>query len=134
MADIKVSAVTGKEAYLTKVTSRNHTILSDEPMEQGGKDLAAKPSELLAASLASCTSITLKMYIDRKGWEVGDIVVEVVIDHNTPITETVFIRNISFSASNLDQAQLKRIDFVVNACPIHKMLSSTIEIKTQIKL
>ncbi|MGV4414215.1 OsmC family protein [Chryseobacterium sp. T1] len=132
MADIKVSAVTGKEAYLTKVTARDHTILIDEPSEQGGKDLAPKPTELLAASLASCTAITLKMYFDRKGWEVGDIVVDVEIDVDSPITKTIFSRSISFSNSQLDEAQLKRVDLIANACPIHKMLSSTIEIKTKI--
>lgn len=132
MADIKVSAVTGKDAYLTNISARNHTILTDEPIEQGGKDLAPKPGELLAASLASCTAITLKMYLDRKGWEVGDIVVDVDIDTDSPITNTVFSRSISFSNSQLDEAQLKRVDLIANACPIHKMLSNTIEIKTKI--
>ena len=132
MIDIKVNAVTGEDAYLTKISVRNHTILTDEPVEQGGKDLAARPGELLAASLASCTAITLKMYMDRKGWQVGEIFVDVEIDHDKPITQATFIRKISFSNSQLDEAQLKRVDLIANACPIHKMLSGTIDIKTKI--
>lgn len=132
MIDIKASAVTREEAYLTTISVRNHTILTDEPIEQGGKDLAARPGELLAASLASCTAITLKMYMDRKGWQVGEIFVDVAIDHDKPITQATFIRKISFSNSQLDEAQLKRVDLIANACPIHKMLSGTIDIKTKI--
>jgi len=102
----------------------------DEPLDKGGKDLAPKPGELLAASLASCTAITLKMYIDRKAWEVGDIFVDVDIDRDDAITETSFTRSIKFGNADLDADQLKRLMFIANACPVHKMLSNQIKIKT----
>lgn len=132
MADINVSAITGSEGYLTKISTRNHIILVDEPLDKGGKDLAPKPGELLAASLASCTAITLRMYINRKEWKVGDIIVDVDIDRDDKITATTFTRKIKFTEAELDEDQLKRLTFIANACPVHKMLSSQIEIKTQI--
>ncbi len=133
MIDAKVSAVTSKEAYLTTVTTRNHTILVDEPTEKGGKDLAPKPDELLAAALASCTAITLKMYLDRKNWEVGDITVDVEIDRDEKLTESIFTRTIKFSNANLEADQQKRINFIANACPVHKMLMNQIKIETHLQ-
>jgi putative redox protein len=54
---------------------RRHRLLSDEPAGRGGSDSGATPLEALAAALAACTAITLRMYAERKGWELG--VVEV---------------------------------------------------------
>ena len=60
-----------------QVEIRNHRITADEPPDLGGEDAGPSPQELLAASLASCTAITMEMYAYRKGWDVGDIVVDV---------------------------------------------------------
>ena len=54
-----------------------HTLLVDEPASAGGTDTGPSPGRLLAASLAACTAITIEMYADRKGWEIGPIEVEV---------------------------------------------------------
>ena len=59
------------------ISVRNHRLTADEPTHQGGEDAGPSPQELLAASLASCTAITMKMYADRKGWDVGDVAVHV---------------------------------------------------------
>src|SRR5204862_8319115 len=60
-----------------EVKIREHELTADEPKDQGGDDEGPSPQELLAASLASCTAITMEMYAQRKGWEVGDIMVDV---------------------------------------------------------
>jgi putative redox protein len=56
---------------------RQHKLTSDEPNKHGGDDSGPNPQELLAASLASCTAITMEMYAQRKGWDIGEVVVDV---------------------------------------------------------
>jgi putative redox protein len=74
----RVHATIGKEAYPTTIQSRRHTLTADEPTAGGGQDAGPTPSELLAAALASCTAITLRMYADRKQWplEKADVTVD----------------------------------------------------------
>ena len=63
--------------YKTDITNGTHNLIADEPISIGGTDLGLNPGELLEASLASCTTITLRMYINRKEWQVDEIEVNV---------------------------------------------------------
>src|SRR3954453_4454213 len=56
-----------------EIAMRNHGLSADEPTEHGGQDAAPSPQELIAASLASWTAITMEMYAQRKGWELPDV-------------------------------------------------------------
>jgi putative redox protein len=58
------------------VRVRQHRLNVDEPADAGGDDAAPSPQELLAASLASCTAVTMEMYAQRKGWDLSDVEVE----------------------------------------------------------
>ena len=69
-----------REGFETEVEIREHRLIVDETVDDGGKDQGPRPTELLAASLASCTTITLVMYADRKGWDVG--AVEAAVDYS----------------------------------------------------
>ncbi len=62
--------------YRHMVDIRSHHVSADEPLDAGGDDTAPSPQELLAASLASCTAITMEMYARRKGWDLGATEVE----------------------------------------------------------
>ena len=62
----RATARIGTTPYAVKVEARGHTILADEPRSRGGADLGPTPYDLLLASLAACTAITLRMYADRK--------------------------------------------------------------------
>lgn len=63
-------------SFKQAVKVRDHQLTADEPTDLGGEDAGPSPEELLAASLASCTAITMEMYAQRKGWEIGDVEVE----------------------------------------------------------
>ena len=74
---VSVVGSIGKEHYLTKITAGKNSMISDEPLWNGGTAMGMNPFELLASSLAACTCATLRMYIDRKGWVVDEIRAEV---------------------------------------------------------
>jgi len=122
-------AVTGLTKYQTALTKGNHTILVDEPESSHGTDTAIDPYGLLLGSLASCTSITLRMYIDRKQWAVNEITVQVEMFRIEG--GHIFERTLSFNGELTDE-QKKRLEQIADACPIHKILVGDIMVKTQI--
>ena len=69
-----VKAFIKQDNYYTEITTGNHTIIADEPLDLGGKDKGFDPMELLAGALSACTLATLKMYMDRKNWTAEKIV------------------------------------------------------------
>lgn len=128
---ITVKASLGTEKYYTEVVAGENTLITDEPVDKGGGNKGFNPFEILATSLASCTAATLRMYIDRKEWNVEKINVEVELE-NFPLTKrAIFKRDISFEGINLDDEQLKRLHAIADACPIHKILTNDIEILTK---
>lgn len=128
----KATASTTRKKYQTTINSRHHSIIADEPEEMGGTDLGFKPGELLAASLASCTGITLRMYADRKKWDLEETMVEVTIDSNTPDGDSKIHMNIRLFG-NLDTEQRQRLLEIAHKCPVHKMLQNPIAIHTTLK-
>ena len=62
---------TARTAFTHRIDVRQHRLVADEPTEHGGDDDGPSPQELLAASLASCTAVTMEMYAKRKGWDIG---------------------------------------------------------------
>jgi putative redox protein len=128
----KVTASTGKEKYKTEIKSAKHSIIADEPESIGGKDLGFMPTELLTASLASCTGITLRMYADRKGWELEETMIEVSYDNASPEDTTKISMNIRLFG-NLDDTQRNRLLEIANHCPVHKMLKNPIHVQTFLK-
>lgn len=126
----KVFATIKNDPYKIDLKSvTGNVVVADEPLDKGGKDLGFSPKELLAAALSACTSATLRMYIERKGWDVPEINVETeLIEVNQ---QTALSRKIQFTG-NLDEAQKTRLLQVANACPVHKILSNPIEFHTEI--
>lgn len=114
--------------YLVEAQARQHSILSDVRLESGGDDMGMTPHEILEASLAACTAITLQMYANRKGIPLDDVKVEVAVVSEG--SESVINRQIEFIGV-LSEAQKNRMIEIANHCPIHKLLESQIKIKTQ---
>ncbi len=74
-----------RKGFETRGRDPRHRLIADETVDDGGGDAGPRPTELLAAALASCTTITIVMYADRKGWDVGAI--EVGVDYEPPTVE-----------------------------------------------
>ena len=127
---VKVLARIGTEKYYTEVTAGKNKIITDEPLDKGGQDKGFNPFELLASSLATCTAATLRMYIDRKGWSVPEIDVEVEMENYPQTKNTIFTRKISYGSAILEAEQLARLHHIADACPVHKMLHGNMEINT----
>ncbi|TDW52032.1 putative redox protein [Flavobacterium sp. 270] len=125
-----IAAQIDTRLYRTEIKSASGNILiADEPQEIGGKNLGLNPTELLAASLASCTVITLRMYINRKQWEVSEINVKIDFERDSERSVSVFTRKIEV-IGEVDETQRQRLEVIANSCPIHKTLTHSIEIKT----
>lgn len=107
-------------------------MIADEPETVGGADLGFNPGELLAAALASCTGITLKMYAERKSWDLEESMIEVTYDNDLKGDEVTISMTIRLFGT-LDETQRSRLLEIANLCPIHKMLEKPIVIQTTLK-
>lgn len=128
----KIASSIKEELYRIEIKSPSgNVVIADEPVEKGGKDAGFSPKELLASALAACTSATVKIYEDRKGWDLKELKTEVELEFIKEENKTVINRKLNF-IGNLDESQKNRLLAVANACPIHKILSSPIEIETKV--
>lgn len=121
----------GTEKYKITIAWRNGTFICDEPEKSGGHDLGPDPYTLLLSSLASCTLATLRMYIDRKKWEIDNIEVNVNM-YQTIVSgnmETTIDRDIRFLAP-VTEEQRKRLTEIASNCPVSKILQGDIKVRT----
>ena len=125
----KVETQFGSGAYAQSVTVGSHQLASDVDVSKGGSDSGPSPHEYLAAALATCTGMTLKMYAGRKSWALENAIVTVNISRADEIER--FTRTISL-VGNLDAEQTARLLDIADKCPVHKALIGTIAIETQL--
>lgn len=127
-----VKARIEREDYRTVIESDSHSFVADEPIAVGGKDLGPNPGELLSASLAACSSITVKMYADRKGWDLEEAIIEVDFQKDAKSNLTHFRKHIRLKG-NLDAEQKQKLYEIASKCPIHRLLTNPIEIESELK-
>ena len=128
----RISSSIKKENYKIDITSPSgNLIIADEPIDMGGKNLGFSPKELLASALAACSSATVKMYADRKGWDLEEVKINIELDYIPTENKTVINRKLEF-IGNLDDTQKSRLLAIANACPVHKILSNPIEINSHL--
>jgi putative redox protein len=120
----------GHGPYSNTVTSGAHTLNADEPADMGGLDSGPNPYDFVAIGLGACTSMTLRMYADRKGWDVGKIHVTVTHHKDADTKRDVFTRTIAFSSASLTEDSLTRLLEIADKCPVHKTLSESALITT----
>jgi putative redox protein len=119
--------------YTHEIDVRAHRIRADEGHDAGGDDEAPNPQELLAASLASCTAITVEMYAKRKGWDIGRV--EVVAEYTpaergAPTRFKLVVR----LPRNLTSEQVERLSVIAAKCPIHRTLDGEVMFDERIEL
>ncbi|AJZ60078.1 osmC-like family protein [Paraburkholderia fungorum] len=127
MAESHVTAHIGSTNYQVLLDDGKHTWLADEPESAGGGDRGPSPVTLLLSSLGACTSITLKMYAQRKGWPLADVRVALSLesgDAGTTIDRQIMLEG------DLSDEQRERLLQIANACPVHKILTHSITIRS----
>ncbi len=102
-----------------------HELTADEPKEHGGGDAGPSPQELLAASLASCTAITMEMYANRKGWAVGEVVVDVTYEPAQRGSPTKFQMDVQLP-KELPEDQREKLMTIAARCPVHRTLEGEV--------
>jgi len=118
-----VRGISINNSYKVILHTEGHTVVSDEPLEEGGSDEGMNPFELLSGSLASCTAITIQMYLERKGWKIDELVVDVNMKtiNEGSLAKNIFERNVIVKSA-LSDAELDRIKYIANVCPVSKIL------------
>ena len=135
----EVVARTNIGSFRTEVAAGPHTLVADEPVAVGGTNLGPTPYGLLSAALATCTSMTLKMYASLKQLDMRSATVRVTHDkvhaNDCSDCETQsgkideFRREISF-AGDLSEAELTRLMEIADKCPVHKTLHGEVSVRT----
>jgi putative redox protein len=131
---VKASAHrTASDGWAHRIETRGHHLVADEPTEQGGEDRGPTPQELLAASLAACTAITIEMYAKRKGWEIGDVEVECEYQQADRESPTLFKLNLRLP-SGLSEEQITRLEAIAAKCPVHRTLQGEAVFEQRVEL
>src|ERR671910_3379264 len=108
-----------------EVEMRGHTLVADEPKDEGGEDTGPSPQELLAASLASCTAITIEMYANRKGWDIGDVAVDVDYEPAQRGSPTRFAMRMQLAKESPEE-QRRKLMQIAAKCPVHRTLEGEV--------
>lgn len=120
-----VFATLGAQNFHTEIINENHVFHADEPVADGGQDIASHPMAYLLGALASCVAITLRMYVQRKEWDVGEI--KVAVKKVDEITEagkrTRLEKQLSFG-NEVTAEQKKRLLKIADKCPVSLLLKN----------
>lgn len=126
-----ITAHIGLQKYQVTVEWRNGSFFADEPANKGGGDTGPDPETLLLSSLGACTLGTLRMYIDRKGWDIPDIAVALNLysQEEDGKKVTVIDRDLNF-LSPVTEEQRERLTYIAKVCPVSKLLEGEIRVRT----
>jgi len=130
-----------EDNFTTSIQTKKHSFIADEPENIGGDDFGPSPYDFLSAGLAACTVMTLKLYAERKKWDLQEVFVYITyskkhrddldIDADKPTRFDHLQKKLKF-IGNLDEKQKQRLKEIAAKCPVHKTLQSKIIIETEI--
>jgi putative redox protein len=121
------------ERFRHDIKIRDHQVIADEPEDAGGDDTGPSPQELLAASLASCTAITMEMYATRKGWNVDGLEVDCrysPAERGSPTRFELVMR----MPAHLSEEQVERLQVIAAKCPVHRTLEGEVAFDERVEL
>ena len=123
----------GQGRYQQEVIAGQHRLLADEPVSVGGADAGPAPFDYLMAGLGACTSMTLRMYAERKGLALRRVSVDLVHDKATidGIARDRVRRTITLDG-DLSPEERARLLEIANKCPVHRALSQPLAIETEL--
>jgi len=125
-----VTATTGRTNFSTTVQSGKHSFIADEPPSSGGQDTGPTPSDLLLAALASCTSITLRMYADRKSWTIEAI--HVAVTSTRAPDKSLSVERVLTFDGVLSDEQKSRLAEIAERTPVTLALKTGVAIHTRL--
>ncbi len=130
------------DTFTTEILAGDHFMIADEPADVGGKDLGPSPYGYLTAALGACTSMTLRMYAERKGWDLQEARVHLThnkkyaddcADCENPKSKLDHFDRIIELEGDLDENQRARLLDIADKCPVHKTLHSEVHVQTTLK-
>jgi uncharacterized OsmC-like protein len=142
-----ISLLADPKSYVNQITTGNHTFIADEPESAGGTDKGPDPITLAMGALGACTTMTIKIYLDHKGWAFERIATEVetsverienaalLNDEERAVLDSGRLRRIQ-KIIRIDgvfnENQLDRIRTIASKCPVNKMLKNSCYITDEI--
>ncbi|MFB9051550.1 alpha/beta fold hydrolase [Formosa undariae] len=130
-----------EDNFTTNIQTKKHTLIADEPESVGGDDFGPSPYEYLNAALAACTAMTLKLYAQRKKWDLQEVFVYITyskkhsddlnLDLEKPAQIDHLKKTLKF-VGNLDDKQKARLKEIASKCPVHKTLITDTIIETEV--
>ena len=123
-----------EKKYLAEAKMRNHFVVIDEPIKAGGGDTGPTPVEYLLTAIGGCVAMTLRMYAERKNWNVGKI--KVIVSQKEELTSQGVKKSlreeISFE-NEITEAQRTKLLEMASKCPVAKMVKGETEIVSSIQ-
>ncbi|WP_298898337.1 bifunctional alpha/beta hydrolase/OsmC family protein [uncultured Psychroserpens sp.] len=127
--------------FTTTIQTSKHNFIADEPDSVGGDDFGPSPYDFLSAGLAACTVMTLKLYAERKQWDLQEVYAHItyskkhsddlMLDIESPKRIDHLSKKLTF-IGNLDDSQKQRLKEIASKCPVHKTLQSEVIIDTEL--
>jgi len=130
-----------EDHFTTSIQTKRHSFIADEPESVGGHDFGPSPYDYLSAGLAACTVMTLKLYAERKKWDLQEVYAyityskkhsdDLMLDIEKPKRIDHLQKRLKF-VGNLDEDQKNRLKEIASKCPVHKTLQSEVIIETEL--
>ena len=128
----RVQVSIGKETYKTEVQFKSHSLIADEPEELGGSNLGPTPGELFLSAAGTCAAITIRMYANRKEWNLDSVRVDMeLLNKEDEEGAYTLMQECIVLEGDLDEKQRARLIQIAGKCPVAKMIKGRVKIESE---